>query len=66
MANWGANFAVAISFLTILGVLGDAGTFFLFAGITIIALAYFARQVPETKRRSLQDIERDLALPAAR
>jgi sugar porter (SP) family MFS transporter len=66
MANWAANFAVTISFLTVLGILGDAGTFFLFAGLTIIALAYFGRQVPETKSRSLQDIERDLALPAAR
>ena len=66
MANWAANFVVAISFLTILGILGEAGTFFLFAGLTIVALAYFARQVPETKGRSLQDIERDLALPAAR
>jgi sugar porter (SP) family MFS transporter len=66
MANWGANFAVTISFLTVLGILGDAGTFFLFAGLTIIALAYFRRQVPETKSRSPQDIERDLALPAAR
>jgi MFS family permease len=66
MANWAANFAVAISFLTALGILGDAGTFFLFTGLIIIALAYFGRQVPETKSRSLQDIERDLALPAAR
>jgi MFS family permease len=66
MANWGANFAVTISFLTVLGILGGAGTFFLFAGLTIIALAYFQRQVPETKSRSLQDIERDLALSAAR
>jgi MFS family permease len=63
MANWGANFAVTISSLTVLGILGGAGTFFLFAGLTIIALAYFQRQVPETKSRSLQDIERDLALP---
>jgi hypothetical protein len=66
MANWGANFAVTISFLTVLGILGGAGTFFLFAGLTIIALAYFQRQVPETKSRSLQDIEHDLAVPAAR
>jgi hypothetical protein len=29
----------------------------------IVALAYFQRQVPETKNRSLQDIERDLDLP---
>jgi len=63
MANWGANFVVTISFLTLLGALGNAGTFFLFAGLSIVALAYFQRQVPETKNRSLQDIERDLDLP---
>jgi hypothetical protein len=36
---------------------------FLFAGLSVVALAYFQRQVPETKNRSLQDIERDLDLP---
>jgi sugar porter (SP) family MFS transporter len=62
MANWGANFVVTISFLTLLSAIGNAGTFFLFAGLSIVALAYFQRQVPETKNRSLQDIERDLDL----
>ena len=66
MANWGANFVVTISFLTLLGAIGNAGTFFLFAGLSIVALAYFQRQVPETKNRSLQDIERDLDLPESR
>jgi sugar porter (SP) family MFS transporter len=63
MANWGANFVVTISFLTLLSAIGNAGTFFLFAGLSIVALAYFHRQVPETKNRSLPDIERDLDLP---
>lgn len=62
IANWAANFVVTISFLTLLTTIGDAGTFFLFAGLTIIALVYFHRQVPETKNRSLQAIERDLAM----
>jgi hypothetical protein len=66
MANWGANFVVTISFLTLLSAIGNAGTFFLFAGLSIVALAYFQRQVPETKSRSLQDIERDLDLPGGR
>ena len=66
MANWGANFVVTISFLTLLGAIGNAGTFFLFAGLSIVALVYFQRQVPETKNRSLQDIERDLDLPESR
>ncbi len=63
MANWGANFVVTISFLTLLSAIGNAGTFFLFAGLSVVALAYFRRQVPETKNRSLHDIERDLDRP---
>jgi sugar porter (SP) family MFS transporter len=63
MANWAANFVVTISFLTLLSAIGNAGTFFLFGGLSIVALAYFQRQVPETKDRSLQDIERELNLP---
>jgi hypothetical protein len=38
MANWAANFVVSISFLTLLGALGNAGTFFLFFGRAVIAL----------------------------
>jgi hypothetical protein len=56
---------VTISFLTLLSAIGNAGTFFLFAGLSIVALAYFQHQVPETKNRSLQDIERDLGLPGS-
>jgi len=66
MANWGANFVVTISFLTLLSGIGNAGTFFLFAGMSITALAYFRRKVPETRNRSLQDIERNLDLPTRR
>jgi MFS family permease len=63
MANWGANFVVTVSFLTLLSAIGNAGTFFLFGGLSLVAVIYFQRQVPETKNRSLQEIERDLDLP---
>src|SRR6202012_1675796 len=56
IANWAANFVVTISFLTLLSAIGDAGTFFLFAGLSIVALAYFQRQVPEIKNSRLEDI----------
>lgn len=49
------------SFLTLLNAIHGSGTFFLFAFLTIIALVYFQRRVPETKNRSLQEIERDLS-----
>jgi sugar porter (SP) family MFS transporter len=63
MANWGANFIVTISFLTLLSAIGNSGTFFLFGGLSLVALFYFWKQVPETTNRSLQEIERDLDLP---
>jgi hypothetical protein len=61
----GANFVVSVSFLTLLGAIGDDGTFFLFGFLTLVALVYFYRQVPETKNRTLAEIERDLGLPAS-
>ena len=63
IANWGTNFVVTISFLTLLAAIGDDGTFFLFGSLTLMALVYFYRQVPETKHRSLPQIESDLGLP---
>lgn len=61
LANWAANFVVTISFLTLVGAFGGHWVFFLFAFLTLVALAYFYRAVPETKGRSLEDIERGLA-----
>ena len=61
MANWAANFVVTVSFLTLLSAIGGSGAFFLFGFLTLVALGYFWKKVPETKGRSLQEIERDLA-----
>ena len=40
--------------------------FFLFGFLTLVALAYFWRKVPETKGRSLHEIEHQLASPDPR
>jgi sugar porter (SP) family MFS transporter len=60
IANWGADFIVTISFLTLLNAISGVGTFLLFAFLTLIALIYFRIKVPETKGRSLQQIESEL------
>jgi hypothetical protein len=36
------------------------GVFLLFGSLTLVALRTFWREVPETKGRSMQEIERDL------
>jgi hypothetical protein len=55
-ANWAANFVVTISFLSLLNAITDAGTFFMFAFLTVLALIYFWQRVPETKGLQLADI----------
>ena len=65
LANWAANFAVTISFLTLLDRIGGMGVFLLFGCLTLVALAYFTKKVPETKGRSLQQLEQDLTGRAA-
>lgn len=61
IANWSANFVVTISFLTIKNAIGGMGVFLLFGCLTLVALLYFWRNVPETKGRSLQELEQDFA-----
>jgi sugar porter (SP) family MFS transporter len=65
IANWGANFVVAISFLTLLNTISNAGTFFLLGFLTIVAVAYFWKKVPETEGLTLEEIEREMAEPTS-
>ena len=60
MFNWAFNFLVSFFFLDAVKLLGESGTFFLYAGFGIIAIAFFAWRVPETKDRSLEQIESDV------
>src|SRR5271163_3985752 len=63
IANWGANFVVAISFLTLLNAISNSGTFFLMAFLSLVAILYFWKKVPETKGLTLEEIEREIAQP---
>jgi hypothetical protein len=44
----------------LLSAIGGTGVFSLFAFLTLVAVWFFVRRVPETKGRSLQAIEADL------
>lgn len=57
VANWGANFIVALTFLTITQVLGKAPTFWLYGAISIGTWIFSFFLVPETKGKSLEQIE---------
>ena len=57
VTNWGLNLAVAVTFLTLVGALGHAGTFWLYGAIAVGAWVFFYRLVPETKGKTLEQIE---------
>jgi sugar porter (SP) family MFS transporter len=59
-ANWGMNFVVSLTFLSLLKVVGAAGTFWLYAVLCVVLVAFTARFIPETKGRTLERIEADL------
>ena len=56
-ANWGSNLIVALTFLTLIQFLGKFGTFWLYAIIGALAFIFAYRLVPETKGRTLEEIE---------
>lgn len=61
MFNWGANFIVTYYFLQMVNAIGRDYTFWVYAGMGVIATAYFLVKVPETKGRSLEQIQREVA-----
>ncbi len=57
MMNWGSNLIVALTFLSLLHSLGRPATFWLYAFIGILAWFFVYRLVPETKGRTLEQID---------
>lgn len=55
--NWLCTFIVTKTFLNIIEGIGTAGTFWLFGGITFIGLFFVIIFVPETRGKSLEQIE---------
>ena len=60
IANWGANFLVAQTFLTLSGAISRQGVFFLYAGLAVLALVFFVLKVPETRGRTLEEVQGEL------
>ncbi|GGE27659.1 putative metabolite transport protein YwtG [Pullulanibacillus camelliae] len=58
--NWGFNFLIGLIFPIVLNGLGASVMFFIFMGIAIIAFFFVLLLVPETKQRSLEEIEQSM------
>jgi SP family galactose:H+ symporter-like MFS transporter len=56
--NWGSNLVVTLTFLTLVQRFGASSTFFLYALFAVAAWIFSYKYVPETKGRTLEEIER--------
>jgi sugar porter (SP) family MFS transporter len=65
-ALWIACFVLTFTFPVLNRALGASGTFWLYAAICFAGFAFVQRCVPETKGRSLEEIEQDLTAPTLR
>jgi len=57
MTIWAGDFLVTATFLTVVEHLGMRGCFMLFAGLCVVAFVFSLRMVPETRGRTLEQIE---------
>jgi hypothetical protein len=64
MFNWGLNFAISYTFLTLTDVITKQGTFWLYAFFGVCAVIFFLTVVPETKDRSLEEIQSEIGAEA--
>ncbi|MFC6064556.1 sugar porter family MFS transporter [Streptomyces ochraceiscleroticus] len=58
--NWLFNMAVALVFPSLLDTFGAGANFLFFAVMTFLAFVFVRKLLPETKGRSLEEIEQDL------
>ncbi|MDQ8039842.1 MAG: MFS transporter, partial [Rickettsiella sp.] len=61
-ASWGFNMIVALTFLTLIQLMGPSHTFWLYAFLCILGWLFVYFIVPETKGCSLEQIEQNLHL----
>ncbi|CAL9329837.1 sugar porter family MFS transporter [Streptomyces sp. enrichment culture] len=58
--NWLSNFVVSLLFLPLISAIGEGPTFWIFAGICVLGVAFVAKWVPETRGRHIDEVGQDL------
>ncbi|MEU4308498.1 sugar porter family MFS transporter [Streptomyces rochei] len=58
--NWVSNFVVSLAFLPLASAIGQGETFWIFAGICVLAFLFVGRYLPETRDRDAEQIQHAL------
>lgn len=61
---WISNGILSLYFPSLVEAAGITGTFFLFAGVGLLSLIFVITQVPETRGRTLEDLDTDVSTGA--
>lgn len=64
-ALWGGDFAVSQLFPVLTAHIGSSATFLIFAAVSLVALVFTVTLVPETKGKSLEEVERSMGIAAS-
>lgn len=62
--NWASNFLVSLTFPSMLAGLGQGPSMLMFAGMGVISFLFVMALVPETKGKTLEEIEDELNVGA--
>lgn len=60
VVNWASNFLISATFLSLVSFLSRPVTFWIYAGFGAACMAYVFFRVPETRGRSLEEIQQEL------
>lgn len=60
LTHWSLDFLISVSVLTLISTFTATGLFWLYGVFGLLGLAYLYRNLPETKGRSLEDIDAEL------
>ena len=58
--HWGLDFVISLTVLTLVNTITTAGLFWLYGAFGILGLLFLLRYLPETKGRTLEEIDADL------
>ena len=56
-SNWSFNLLLALTFLSLGQALSKFGVFLLYAGLTGMGMVLFAKMLPETKGKSIDEVQ---------